>query len=365
MAGQLTCEWCGEPFERAHRRGPVPKYCSKTHRQRAYEDRQRRRTPDENVTVRPLGDVQGFLSAVEPTTQLSRQLDDLMRATNGASQLAAQMRRLSLRGSALTQLTKQAEEMARLTRSATRFTRQLQQLQVGNTALSRLARQAEELTRLTKLAGPSTNLAEQVRVLSSEVNVAARLSDQMKTIMTEAGATSSLSRQVADLMSSTSGVTKLADQMQALVLRDSAFANIQKAVSALKVTTPFTSDMLAVLGKSMLDSELAEQARHLIDLEAAATAAVSSATRELNVTTSPDVDPAALPPDVAAVVAGIILLLIVQVRAVATLAAAEAIEAGGTALELLGALDRHSDQFHGLLVLGTLIAVYLAVRESR
>lgn len=35
----LTCEWCGVDFERPGRRGPPPKYCSRGHRQRAYEKR--------------------------------------------------------------------------------------------------------------------------------------------------------------------------------------------------------------------------------------------------------------------------------------------------------------------------------------
>ena len=37
--GSLNCEWCGRPFERPHSRGPVPRFCSRSHRQRAYEGR--------------------------------------------------------------------------------------------------------------------------------------------------------------------------------------------------------------------------------------------------------------------------------------------------------------------------------------
>lgn len=37
--GFLICDWCGEVFERPHQRGPTPRYCSASHRQRAYEQR--------------------------------------------------------------------------------------------------------------------------------------------------------------------------------------------------------------------------------------------------------------------------------------------------------------------------------------
>ena len=35
----LTCDWCGKTFDRSGERGPIPKYCSANHRQRAYEAR--------------------------------------------------------------------------------------------------------------------------------------------------------------------------------------------------------------------------------------------------------------------------------------------------------------------------------------
>jgi len=35
----LKCVWCDKQFERRSTRGPVPKYCSASHRQRAYEAR--------------------------------------------------------------------------------------------------------------------------------------------------------------------------------------------------------------------------------------------------------------------------------------------------------------------------------------
>ena len=35
----LICKWCGKEFERTNNRGPIPKYCKQSHRQRAYEKR--------------------------------------------------------------------------------------------------------------------------------------------------------------------------------------------------------------------------------------------------------------------------------------------------------------------------------------
>jgi hypothetical protein len=35
----LVCAWCGRTFAQPNAYGPVPKYCRKAHRQRAYEER--------------------------------------------------------------------------------------------------------------------------------------------------------------------------------------------------------------------------------------------------------------------------------------------------------------------------------------
>ena len=40
----LICEWCGRSFERTNVYGPIPKYCTPSHRQRAYEARKDMRT---------------------------------------------------------------------------------------------------------------------------------------------------------------------------------------------------------------------------------------------------------------------------------------------------------------------------------
>lgn len=37
---KLICAWCGEEFERLHVKGPTPRYCRPSHRQRAFEARQ-------------------------------------------------------------------------------------------------------------------------------------------------------------------------------------------------------------------------------------------------------------------------------------------------------------------------------------
>jgi hypothetical protein len=38
---EFICEWCGRPFARRHLRGRCPLYCTRTCRQRAYEERRR------------------------------------------------------------------------------------------------------------------------------------------------------------------------------------------------------------------------------------------------------------------------------------------------------------------------------------
>lgn len=33
----LVCQWCGAHFERPNTRGPIPKFCRASHRQRAHQ----------------------------------------------------------------------------------------------------------------------------------------------------------------------------------------------------------------------------------------------------------------------------------------------------------------------------------------
>jgi len=48
---RMTCEQCGEHFERVTAKGPIPKYCSQACRQRAYEDRNPRMTREEWIAT--------------------------------------------------------------------------------------------------------------------------------------------------------------------------------------------------------------------------------------------------------------------------------------------------------------------------
>lgn len=36
---RLVCEWCGEGFDRPHKKGPTPRYCRPAHRQAAFRQR--------------------------------------------------------------------------------------------------------------------------------------------------------------------------------------------------------------------------------------------------------------------------------------------------------------------------------------
>lgn len=46
----LVCEWCGVEFVRRGQRGPVPRYCKDSHRQRAYEARRYTEPMGDDVT---------------------------------------------------------------------------------------------------------------------------------------------------------------------------------------------------------------------------------------------------------------------------------------------------------------------------
>lgn len=45
------CEWCGKPFSAPHTRGPKPRYCRPSHRQRAFEFRRGLRGAHERVSL--------------------------------------------------------------------------------------------------------------------------------------------------------------------------------------------------------------------------------------------------------------------------------------------------------------------------
>lgn len=50
--GDLTCEWCGGSFPRRSNMGPIPRYCSSGHRQRAHEVRRIQRLETEITRLR-------------------------------------------------------------------------------------------------------------------------------------------------------------------------------------------------------------------------------------------------------------------------------------------------------------------------
>lgn len=45
---RINCEYCGKEFPKPNQRGPVPKFCSPAHRQRAYEESKFKRVQAEN-----------------------------------------------------------------------------------------------------------------------------------------------------------------------------------------------------------------------------------------------------------------------------------------------------------------------------
>src|SRR5438105_374696 len=67
----LTCEWCGKQFRRTHSRGPIPKYCSTAHRQRASEAR---RTVD--LAVQALDRLDRSQTQVDAAGDALEQLDE-------------------------------------------------------------------------------------------------------------------------------------------------------------------------------------------------------------------------------------------------------------------------------------------------
>jgi hypothetical protein len=54
------CEWCGRSFTPTNRRGPRPRYCRASHRQRAYELRRLARELDaKDFTITEVAPAQG------------------------------------------------------------------------------------------------------------------------------------------------------------------------------------------------------------------------------------------------------------------------------------------------------------------
>ena len=69
---RITCEYCGKEFPRPQQRGPIPKFCSVSHRQRNYEETRIKRMEAQNR------ELQRKLKAAERALELST-----MRAKRG------------------------------------------------------------------------------------------------------------------------------------------------------------------------------------------------------------------------------------------------------------------------------------------
>ncbi len=77
MSERLMCEWCGGTFHRGHERGPVPKYCSNSHRQQAYQARRSLRWATSPAVQQQ---IQAAEQAVRPGTALSDVIASLNRS---------------------------------------------------------------------------------------------------------------------------------------------------------------------------------------------------------------------------------------------------------------------------------------------
>jgi hypothetical protein len=146
---QLICEWCSSEFQRPHQRGPAPKYCSRPHRQRAYEERRRveaqlvsdsrsRRTPNArlnsfasaaftDVLNRMNSAMKPQLLAITEATRHSVRLEQAFGATRFTEKLDGLNRATVPHLSAMTEATRQAVRLEQAF-GATRFTEMLDRL---------------------------------------------------------------------------------------------------------------------------------------------------------------------------------------------------------------------------------------------
>ena len=76
VTNALTCQWCGCTFGRSSTRGPVPRFCSRSHRQRAYEAR------------RTLPDVVGQLGGGDTLSDLRQSLTGLLANADAITKLS-------------------------------------------------------------------------------------------------------------------------------------------------------------------------------------------------------------------------------------------------------------------------------------
>jgi hypothetical protein len=103
MEDELECAWCGEKFRRPHSKGPRPKFCSASHRQRAYEARER----------------EGLQRAVSSTQRLAAELSKIsIPAVSSTQRLAAELSKISIPAVSSTQrLAEQLADMPLLTQT--------------------------------------------------------------------------------------------------------------------------------------------------------------------------------------------------------------------------------------------------------
>lgn len=74
----FTCEWCDLPFARPSAMGPPPKFCTASHRQRAYEVRRLEKVEVERDRLRAA--LQDALDMLRPLAGLVCDVDVLLVA---------------------------------------------------------------------------------------------------------------------------------------------------------------------------------------------------------------------------------------------------------------------------------------------
>jgi hypothetical protein len=135
MNNELTCEWCGKQFLRAKSRGPIPKYCSMGHRQRASEVRRTGRVATAVLRLNGVIGADGSTNALQgkalsPSLGLSF---DIGRILGGAKMMKDLHRNISLISDSLSfqsqsSLIQSANEVARASKS---FSETIEKVSLG------------------------------------------------------------------------------------------------------------------------------------------------------------------------------------------------------------------------------------------
>ena len=201
MSDLLVCQWCGAEFERPHRRGPAPKFCSGAHRQRAYE--RRRLDEAESVVgtlpstsvasfVKGLGRLSEQLSQVAVSPALSEQFESVAKiaGSSALSGLSEQVSRMSGLSKAVEDAFKPLGEVMAADVGLGRLSEQLSQVAVSP-ALS------EQFESVAKIAGSSA--------LSGLTGISERIADTLglaDVLRLEVQHIEALERQLADTWAS-------------------------------------------------------------------------------------------------------------------------------------------------------------------